>query len=207
MVIQWNAHPPRRESRIITAGKVLLLRVLIGLTVLAVSFCVALYIIDLGDDDRRAALQRDADEVAFAQADGLAVDGGVRVYSSSPEKGSVHTAARAFVGARSPDRFWEAESGFPVNLIVLLPAARTIEQYKLTSGELTERMPSAWVLEGSRDGIDWFSLDRQGGVARWGVDETRAFRVATRQPVTLLRFRFVVGFEQKILRIYGIELR
>jgi hypothetical protein len=180
---------------------------MVGVIILALSFCVTLYVIDLATDQRRVELQREVDEVALAQARGIAAGGDVRVYSLSAENGGSHTAERAFVGARSPDRFWEAEGGFPINLIVLFPAARAINEYALRSGEVVDRMPSSWMLEGSPDGFDWFPLDKEGPVPRWGANETRTYRLAMPQPATLLRFRFAGAQDQKILRIYGIELR
>ncbi len=180
---------------------------MVGATVLVVSFCIALYVIDVADEPHLAQAQRDADEVALAPARGFDVGGGVRVYSASAEQGGTHTAEHAFGDARSPDHFWEAEGGFPINLIVVFPAARTINGYVLSSGQFGDRMPVSWLLEGSRDGIAWFSLDRQGPVANWGADESRTYRVAAPQAATLLRFRFLSGENEKILRIYGIELR
>ena len=130
--------------------------------------------------------------------------------------GSIRPTWRTRRRSRRSGRFpacWQrtvsgkAHSEFPVDLIVILPAARGVAGYSLAAGELSERMPVSWELDGSLDGARWVALDRQPRIPRWHANETRSFRIAVQGSSRLLRFRFLAGQDPRIMRIYKIALQ
>jgi hypothetical protein len=134
----------------------------------------------------------------------LSAANGLRLLFPSSQR-SDHLPDRAFDGSIAPDNFWEAPGPFPMELIVDLPQSRTLFAYSLKTGEAPQRMPAEWSLEASEDGTSWSRLDRQK-VKPWLPSEARKFPVSPDKPARRLRFQFVVGFDQTILRIYEIEL-
>lgn len=164
------------------------------------------YLNDLSEESKRAALREALMEVETARSKAVPVVSGFRVYSPSTGTGDPFSPDRVFDGSRNPNSFWEAHY-FPVNLIALLPQPRILSTYTISAGEIANRMPTTWVLEGfSEDRALWITLDQQKGVSRWGPDETRSFRIKTAVPVNALRFQFSAGFDPEILRIYEIEI-
>lgn len=164
------------------------------------------YLNDESEELKGAALREALMEVESARSKAVPVVSGFRVYSPSTGTGDLFSPDRAFDGSRNPNSFWEAHH-FPVNLIALLPQSRTLSTYTISAGEITNRMPTTWVLEGfSEDGALWITLDQQKGVSRWAPDEARSFRIETAVPVNALRFQFLAGFDPRILRIYEIEI-
>jgi hypothetical protein len=186
------------------AGQSLALKLVAGVAVLVASFWLTLYFIDAGENDRQAMAQAEAID---AQSHAVAAGGGLRVYSPDMAHEAPFTPERAFSGVLAADRFWETHSEFPVDLIVILPAARDVAGYSLAAGELSERMPVSWELDGSLDGARWVALDRQPRIPRWHANETRSFRIAVQGSSRLLRFRFLAGQDPRIMRIYKIALQ
>jgi hypothetical protein len=164
------------------------------------------YLNDESDELKRAALREALMEVELARSKAVPVVSGFRVYSPSTGTGDLFSPDRAFDRSRNPNSFWEAHH-FPVNLIALLPQSRILSTYTISAGEITNRMPTTWILEGfSEDQALWITLDQQKGVSRWVPDETRSFQIEAAVPVNALRFQFRAGFDSEILRIYEIEI-
>jgi hypothetical protein len=119
---------------------------------------------------------------------------------------SGHGPERAFDGSTAPSDFWEAPFGpFPIDLTIELPAPKVLSGYTLDAGEMADRMPSAWALDGLQDGKKVI-LDQENGIAEWRPGESRSFQIDAAQPLQQLRFRFFAGLDPHILRIYEIEL-
>src|SRR5260370_1193297 len=182
-----------RQERRRTAA----LKLLGYLSVLVASFLVTLLVLQHSEQTnnlKRAAVREAYKEVEFAQTKAVPTVSGFRVYSPSTGTNAIQLPDRAFDGSQSPDSFWEANP-FPIDLIVILIQPRVLSTYTISAGELTNRMPRSWVLEGFSEDRTLITLDRQEGVESWRPDETRSFRIEAAAPVNALRFQFRAGFE------------
>jgi hypothetical protein len=155
---------------------------------------------------KRAALSTLYKEVELAQSNATPTVSGLRVFSPSARAGDTHLPDRAFDQSQNLDSFWEAEH-FPVDLVVILPKPQVLNAYTISAKELTNRMPKSWILEGSREGLTWITLDQQEGIKSWQLNEARNYRIDTVEPVAILRFQFRAGFDSELLRIYEIAIR
>ena len=89
-------------------------------------------------------------------------------YSAQPEW-------HAFDGNNSD--FWIGIGGGVDWLQIDLGTAKILGSYAIQATTELARMPSAWTMQGSNDGVAWTVLDTQAGQA-WTDNETLAFRIA-----------------------------
>jgi len=109
------------------------------------------------------------------------------------------------------DTFWEQAGKFPHELKISLEEAIPVGAYQISSGPdnhgAHHRMPSAWILQGSHDNVDWVDLDVQIEQTEWKHREVRAFEL--KEPVQYKYYRvlFTKGGSPDIIRLYSLELK
>jgi hypothetical protein len=169
------------------------------LSVPVISFIATLLVLQKMDE----ADQLKRDELTHALTEATQTVNGLMVYSPSNKAKSDHPPSLAFNGSHDPGSFWEAGT-FPIDLIVILPEQRTLTTYSMSAREFAGRMPKSWSVESSVDGKAWHTVDRQENAPPWHANETRSYQFSRPDPVKVLRFEFLQGFDPAILRIYDI---
>jgi len=133
--------------------------------------------------------------------------GEASAFVSASSNGLRHDIGRAFVPSRYPNNFWEAE-GFPVEVRVMYSRPRAISRYSFQTRDAgAGRMPRAWSLQGSVDGINWAELDRRLDVGPWSNEETKWFTVLSPAMYERYRFNFEDGNARGVVRIYFIDMK
>jgi hypothetical protein len=130
---------------------------------------------------------------------------GLRLTISRPKK-TDHGPERAFNGSMDVDSFWEAPAPFPIELTVEFPRSTVLSDYVFRADLEASRMPSRWLVEGAEDGRKWVVLDEEQINETWKPSESRIFSLKARMAVRRLRFQFLQGTNDAILRIHKIEL-
>lgn len=108
--------------------------------------------------------------------------------------------------------FWEEVGAFPKVLATSSMALKP-QRYLVGTGNDGEngkdswgRMPRSWLIEGSKDGMQWTELDRQAAVPQWQANEVRAFPIKASE--TFTHFRLVVSetTEGGVVRVYRFRI-
>jgi len=123
---------------------------------------------------------------------------------SEISSGPRHSGIRCFDKSTDSDSFWETK-GFPQMLQITFEKKKKIVRYKLCTGELPERMPKAWLFQGSNDLINWNNLDIRENQINWKINEKREFKIVKPSEYKYYRFVFNEGNDY-ILRIYEIKI-
>jgi hypothetical protein len=130
---------------------------------------------------------------------------GLRLMISRSKK-TDHGPERAFNGSMDADSFWEAPAPFPIELTVDFPRSTVLSDYTFRADSEASRMPSRWLVEGTEDDRKWVVLDDEQMNETWKPGESRIFSLMARTSVRRLRFQFLQGTSEAILRIHKIDL-
>ncbi len=117
-----------------------------------------------------------------------------------------HPARYAFDGSVAAGDYWET-GPVPLWVQVKYPHAVEIKKYVFQSGYTAqERMPRAWQLQGSNDGVRWALLDERTHQTDWKSNMSRSYSVAEPFPYLFYRFTFTEGNDPILIRIYEITM-
>src|SRR3989338_7270536 len=115
-----------------------------------------------------------------------------------------YDARWAFDGSTNQGSFWEITGEYPFWVRLDFGKKQKILSYSLAAGEVAERMPTAWRLEGSMNKKNWVKLDEQSGLDNWSPFETKKWQLQNPNEYRYYRLYFTKGENPNILRIYEI---
>jgi hypothetical protein len=106
-------------------------------------------------------------------------------------------------------QFWEKPGPFPVELHFDFSGLRMATVYKLGCGpdgaDSRDRMPLAWQVSGSADGVNWMEIDRRGDEPDWSNNEERRYRIARPGEYRYYRIVFLAA-RAPIIRVQTVNL-
>ncbi|HLS00678.1 MAG TPA: discoidin domain-containing protein [Beutenbergiaceae bacterium] len=105
--------------------------------------------------------------------------GGVPSGGTPDANAGLISVDNAFDG--SPSSLWtvlKTEQALPHWISYEFPTPQKVTMYRIqvraTASEATRTAPTAWLFEGSHDGVDWDVLDTQSGLT-WTIGEIKEF--------------------------------
>jgi hypothetical protein len=109
---------------------------------------------------------------------------------------------------RNREDFCESR-GFPRVIQIEFTEPRALGSYYLRAGEQPEafgRMPIAWSIEGSADGLQWVRLDARTVHQPWRPFEIRFFELD--RPAQFPHYRLIISkaADPSVLRLHGVGL-
>jgi hypothetical protein len=120
--------------------------------------------------------------------------------SSQP---GTHYYDRAFDHSISPDSFWEIGGKYPFWISIEYRNNIEITKYSFQTGEVPERMPTEWQLQGSSDGNNFIILDNKKNEVNWKINEKREYSISKPEEHKYYRLYITAGLTN-IIRIYEI---
>jgi len=136
---------------------------------------------------------------------GVAISLGTDYQAARELKPYSHKMNRAFDESVGVNDFWETKN-IPVTVIWKFPFPMTIQNYFISSGELSSRMPSSWEIFGRLQDGKEILLDKVVKGKRWLPFETYKQIFELKSSFLEARLNINASEEGNILRIYEIGL-